>query len=209
MYDMELLVSGPLAMLLDWTGGPDAEDAASRCRSRCIASIGLRWSAGLEESGLLSGCALPRPGAEAEDSLARTAVAYAGEVPSGRQNDVASLSPEGRDLLHLLGRYVAGEAVEWPALEFPMQSLSQFTRDVLETLRTRVPRGHTVTYGQLAGMAGRSGAARGVGQIMARNRWPLLIPCHRVVGSNGSMVGFTGGGVDMKRYLLQLEGGIL
>jgi methylated-DNA-[protein]-cysteine S-methyltransferase len=44
---------------------------------------------------------------------------------------------------------------------------------------------------------------------MARNRWPLVIPCHRVLGSKGAMVGYTGAGVDMKRYLLQLEGASL
>jgi methylated-DNA-[protein]-cysteine S-methyltransferase len=82
-----------------------------------------------------------------------------------------------------------------------------FRRTVLETVRDQVPFGETVTYGELAILAGRPGAARAVGTAMARNPIPLLLPCHRVVASNG-IGGYGGGreGIEMKRTLLALEG---
>jgi len=60
------------------------------------------------------------------------------------------------------------------------------------------------SYGWLAAQAGRPRAARAAGGAMASNEIPIIIPCHRIVGSNGSLVGF-GGGLDMKRRLLELE----
>jgi methylated-DNA-[protein]-cysteine S-methyltransferase len=85
---------------------------------------------------------------------------------------------------------------------------SPFRRDVLETLRRDVPWGETVTYGELAEMAGTPGAARAVGTAMARNPVPLAVPCHRVVAAGGRIGGYGGGmhGVATKRALLALEG---
>jgi methylated-DNA-[protein]-cysteine S-methyltransferase len=82
-----------------------------------------------------------------------------------------------------------------------------FRRTVLETLRREVPWGETVTYGELAAMAGRPRAARAVGTAMASNPVPLVVPCHRVLAADG-LGGY--GGVDgrphLKRALLALEG---
>ena len=85
---------------------------------------------------------------------------------------------------------------------------SPFRRRVLETLRRDVPWGETVTYGELAEMAGTPGAARAVGTAMARNPVPLAVPCHRVVASGGRIGGYGGGmhGIATKRALLALEG---
>ena len=79
------------------------------------------------------------------------------------------------------------------------------TRTILETLARTVPYGTTIGYGALAERAGHPGAARAVGQAMARNPLPLLVPCHRVIGANGVIGGF-GWGVDAKRWLLAREG---
>ncbi len=79
-----------------------------------------------------------------------------------------------------------------------------FRRTVLKAL-IRVPYGTTVTYGELAGRCGKPGAARAVGAAVARNPWPVLVPCHRVVGAGGRLVGF-GKGIDAKRTLLEFEG---
>jgi methylated-DNA-[protein]-cysteine S-methyltransferase len=68
-----------------------------------------------------------------------------------------------------------------------------------------IPYGETVTYGKVAADAGRPGGARAVGQAMAANRYPLIIPCHRVVSGNGNIGGFSSG-IDLKRHLLSLEG---
>ena len=110
----------------------------------------------------------------------------------------------GEAMQAALERYVAGEEPCWPDLPYRWQGLSEFARTVLDAL-TRVPRGQMVSYGWLAARAGRPKAARAVGRIMAQNPFPLVIPCHRVVGANGALTGF-GPGLDMKRYLLGREG---
>jgi len=71
-----------------------------------------------------------------------------------------------------------------------------------------VPYGHTATYGGLAAKVGRPRAARAVGTVMNRNPIPIVLPCHRIVGSNGSLTGY-GGGLHVKRALLELEGALL
>jgi methylated-DNA-[protein]-cysteine S-methyltransferase len=68
-----------------------------------------------------------------------------------------------------------------------------------------IPRGKVSSYGALARKAGFRGAARAVGSVMAGNRFPVIIPCHRVIRSDGSLGGY-GGGMKMKRRLLEMEG---
>jgi methylated-DNA-[protein]-cysteine S-methyltransferase len=72
----------------------------------------------------------------------------------------------------------------------------------------RVPYGRTDTYGHLASLVGRPKAARAVGTVMNRNPIPIVLPCHRIVGANGSLTGY-GGGLDVKKALLELEGATL
>jgi methylated-DNA-[protein]-cysteine S-methyltransferase len=84
-----------------------------------------------------------------------------------------------------------------------LAGLPPFHEKVLAAAR-RIPYGRTATYGELAARAGSPRAARAVGQAMARNPVPLIIPCHRVVASGGGLGGF-GGGLDLKRRLLDLE----
>ena len=81
---------------------------------------------------------------------------------------------------------------------------TEFTRRVYEVVRS-IPAGETLTYAEVARGAGHPGAARAVGSVMANNRHPLFIPCHRVVASGG-LGGFSGpGGLAQKRQLLALE----
>ena len=72
---------------------------------------------------------------------------------------------------------------------------------------TQIPYGATLSYGELAGRLGQPGAARAVGMANHQNPLPILIPCHRVIGASGALVGF-GGGLPLKRKLLELEGGL-
>lgn len=81
-----------------------------------------------------------------------------------------------------------------------------FPRAVYETLRRDVGFGETVSYGELAEMAGRPGAARAVGNAMSRNPVPIVVPCHRVVASGERIGGYGPSGVRTKRFLLALEG---
>jgi O-6-methylguanine DNA methyltransferase len=81
----------------------------------------------------------------------------------------------------------------------PSSGRSGWTREI--------PYGQTRSYGWLAARAGKPQAARAVGQAMAANPWPIIVPCHRVVSSNGHLGGY-GGGLGMKERLLRLEGAI-
>lgn len=91
-------------------------------------------------------------------------------------------------------------------LPLDLPHLGEFNRTVLDELG-RVPYGQVTTYGALAARAGRPRAARAVGMFMNRNPVPIVLPCHRVVGSNGSLVGY-GGGLALKETLLRLEGAL-
>ena len=105
-----------------------------------------------------------------------------------------------------LAKYVRGQPAKWPDMPLDTDGMSEFKSRVLMTLASDVPHGSTVSYGELAGMCGKPEAARAVGRIMASNPWPLLVPCHRVVGADGKLTGFSGCGLPMKKFLLQLEG---
>jgi methylated-DNA-[protein]-cysteine S-methyltransferase len=92
-------------------------------------------------------------------------------------------------------------------LALDLEHVAPFHREVLAEL-ARVPFGRTTTYGTLAAQAGRPSAARAVGTVMNRNPIPIVLPCHRVVGANGSLTGYAGG-LHVKEALLRLEGAIL
>jgi methylated-DNA-[protein]-cysteine S-methyltransferase len=92
-------------------------------------------------------------------------------------------------------------------LDVDLQLAAEFSRRVLQEL-ARVPYGEVTTYGELARRSERPRAARAVGTVMNRNPIPIVLPCHRVVGSTGSLVGY-GGGLERKEALLKLEGAIL
>jgi len=85
------------------------------------------------------------------------------------------------------------------------EPISGFARLILKAC-AQIPYGETVSYSELARWAGKEGAARAVGQALAANPVPILVPCHRVVCADDSIGGFSGG-VEIKRRLLELEGG--
>jgi methylated-DNA-[protein]-cysteine S-methyltransferase len=109
-----------------------------------------------------------------------------------------------------LRAYASGSPDDF--LDLPVHlgaDLTPFRRRVLSCCR-QIPLGTTVSYGQLAAQAGAPGAGRAVGNCMAANRIPLVIPCHRVIGSGGILRGYSGpGGLRMKRRLLDLEARML
>ena len=104
-----------------------------------------------------------------------------------------------------LDEYFAGKRREFD-LAVDLRPAREFGRAVLDEL-ARVPYGEVTTYGTLAARAGRPRAARAVGTVMNRNPVPIVLPCHRVVGSTGSLVGYAGG-LDRKRTLLELDGAL-
>lgn len=107
------------------------------------------------------------------------------------------------DLIAQLRRYFAGEAVsfQWP---LNLSHLTPFQQEAL-TICASIPHGEMRSYGWIADRMGRPKSARPVGQAMGANPIPILIPCHRVVGSDGRLTGY-GGGMRWKERLLELEG---
>ena len=85
------------------------------------------------------------------------------------------------DLVERLMRYAAGEPVDFSDVRVDERHLTRFGRRIVQACR-RIPAGQTRSYGQLAAACGSPGAARAVGQVMAKNRYPLVVPCHRVIG---------------------------
>jgi methylated-DNA-[protein]-cysteine S-methyltransferase len=107
---------------------------------------------------------------------------------------------------HELDEYFEGRRRTFD-LDLDISRLAGFNRTVLSEL-ARVPYGEVVTYGELASRAERPKAARAVGTVMNRNPLPIVLPCHRVIGANGKLVGYAGG-LERKEQLLRLEGAIL
>ena len=102
-----------------------------------------------------------------------------------------------------LRAFFAGEPVSFDDVELDLEWCTPFQLAVAETLR-RVPRGEVVTYGELAALAGYPGAQRAAGTFCAHNRFPVVVPCHRVVAAAG--IGSYGSqGIEVKRRLLALE----
>jgi methylated-DNA-[protein]-cysteine S-methyltransferase len=102
-----------------------------------------------------------------------------------------------------LEQYFAGERTEFE-LDVELDG-SPFERRVWEELRA-IPYGQTATYAEIARRIGHPGASRAVGRANARNPVAVIVPCHRVIGSDGSLTGYAGG-LEMKRALLDLEHG--
>lgn len=107
--------------------------------------------------------------------------------------------------ISLIEKHLAGEPQRFPLDLLDIESQSPFFRKVY-TCAHGIPPGTCRTYGDIAREAGSPKAMRAVGQAMAKNPFPLVIPCHRVVGNNRALVGFSAhGGLDTKTKLLALE----
>ncbi|WP_312866448.1 methylated-DNA--[protein]-cysteine S-methyltransferase [Streptomyces boluensis] len=116
----------------------------------------------------------------------------------------APASPRLAEPIRQLAAYFAGELRAF-TLDLDWTLISGFNREVLRELASGVPYGTVVGYGDLAARVGQPGAAQAVGAAMGANPLPVVVPCHRVVESDGGIGGF-GGGLETKRQLLALEG---
>jgi len=104
-----------------------------------------------------------------------------------------------------LVRYAAGKKISFSDIQVCTPRTS-FQQKVIACCQ-QIPYGRVMTYKDVAKQAGRPGAARAVGGVMRNNSCPLVVPCHRVLGSNGNLTGFSAGsGISLKRQLLQMEG---
>lgn len=129
----------------------------------------------------------------------------------GRQfGDPQEHTPDHRAQLVIegVGALLRGERADLSAIELDMSGVPEFHRRVYVAAR-HIPIGVTITYGELAGRIGSPKSARAVGQALGRNPFAILVPCHRIVGATGKLVGFTAhGGTATKQRLLALERGV-
>ncbi|MFQ5942289.1 MAG: methylated-DNA--[protein]-cysteine S-methyltransferase [Anaerolineales bacterium] len=102
-------------------------------------------------------------------------------------------------------QYLSGDRRSFE-LDIDLRDSTEFQRKVLEAA-VAVPPGYVATYGEIAFRIGKPQSSRAVGQALARNPIPIIVPCHRVVAADGSLTGYSGaGGIETKAHLLRLEG---
>ncbi len=154
--------------------------------------IGLVWHLS-DGRPLIRRILLPQTGLTADERLQRL-------FPTAEPGTCTEID----DLVQRLTAFLHGEAVTLPLDRVDLQICSPFQQQVLR-LEYAVPRGRITTYGLLAKLLGRSGAARAVGNALARNPFPLIVPCHRAIRTSGHLGGYQGG-LEMKRRLLIMEG---
>lgn len=135
----------------------------------------------------------------ASNSDAVTNVYFSGEnTPSGMELKETELIKKAGEEIN---EYFSGKRNNF---DIPLEPEgTEFQKSVWDVLK-KIPYGKTFTYKQVAEAVGNPKACRAVGMANNKNPIPLFIPCHRVIGSNGKLVGF-GGGLDIKEYLLNLE----
>ncbi len=159
-----------------------------------IGPCGLAWNA----RGLV-GVSLPEPNGEAVRArlLRRHPDAIGHEPP-------AEVVDARERILELL----ATGSADLSAIALDLDRVGPFERRIYEIARA-IPPSQTLTYGEIAARAGEPHAAQAVGKAMGRNPWPIVVPCHRVVGSNGRLGGFSApGGTRTKLRILEIEGAL-
>ena len=125
--------------------------------------------------------------------------------PAPRDDSGKSDARPFRETIQQLESFFAGERTEFDLrVEF---AGTTFQKEVWSALRS-IPFGETTTYGKIASKSGRASAVRAVGAAVGRNPLSVIVPCHRVLGANGTLTGFAGG-VERKRWLLDHEKSVL
>jgi methylated-DNA-[protein]-cysteine S-methyltransferase len=156
-----------------------------------IGTCGLAWG----ERGLT---AVALPGSSAQRPRARLVRA----APAAGEGE----PPRGvREAIEGITALLAGEPRDLSGVELDLAAVARFDRRVTAVARTIAP-GETLTYGEVAARIGAPGEAREVGKALGRNRFPIVVPCHRVVAANGRLGGFSApGGAATKLRLLEIE----
>lgn len=168
----------------------------------------LGWMACCWESDLVAALTFGHANAElARHSLMRVVQQTISATSWQRESHYEPTDSQA-DLLRRLSDYADGTVDDFRDVKIRLEGMTPFQRKVIACCR-KIAWGKTASYGELARQAGRPGAARAVGSVMAQNRFPLVVPCHRVVGSQGNLCGFSApDGTAMKRRLLEREGAI-
>jgi O-6-methylguanine DNA methyltransferase len=116
--------------------------------------------------------------------------------------DIEENDSKNKKVVRQLKEYFSGKRQDF---DLPLHLIGTEFQKLVWRQLCQVPFGQTASYKKIAERIGRPKAMRAVGQANHRNPIPIVIPCHRIIGSNGHLVGF-GGGLDKKRFLLSLEG---
>jgi methylated-DNA-[protein]-cysteine S-methyltransferase len=157
-----------------------------------IGAVGLAWA----EHGI-SGVFLP----EASEAATRRRIAR--RFPDARE---AAPPADVQRAVDAIGALLRGERADLSGISLDMRSVSELHRRIYAVARS-IPPGKTLSYGEIAARLGDKQLAREVGQAMARNPFSIVVPCHRVLGADGKLGGFSArGGADTKLRLLSIEG---
>ena len=122
--------------------------------------------------------------------------------PKSASKENTRANPQLKILVESLQAYLNGKKVDFP-VKLDLSTATPFQKSVWEAARS-IPYSETRSYRWVAEKIGKPGAARAVGQALGKNPLPIIVPCHRVIASDGSLGGYSGG-LDMKRNLLKLE----
>lgn len=178
--------------------------ALHRTLSSCTAEDVVRWDAFETPFGstyaALTGAGLARVSWRESEPTAFVRGLEASFAGRPVVHDRRGVAEAGRQL----NEYFAGRRTRFE-LPLDLRSVSDFDRRVLAVVR-EIPSGGVLTYADVAHRIGNPSAARAVGNAVGRNPVPIVVPCHRVIRSDGSLGGYSGGGVGFKRRLLALEG---
>ncbi|MBN2244762.1 MAG: MGMT family protein [Candidatus Aminicenantes bacterium] len=136
---------------------------------------------------------LPKPGMPLEEQVARF-------YPNVQTSSCREIDETAKRIK----KFLEGEQIEFSLDSIELSLCSEFQQRVLRA-EHQIPRGRVSTYGLIAGYLGKSGGARSVGNALAANPFPIIIPCHRAIRSDRHLGGFQGG-TAMKRALLENEG---
>jgi methylated-DNA-[protein]-cysteine S-methyltransferase len=177
-------------------GAPETQPKASGVQDYCLFDTalgvcGVAWN----QHGLTR---LQLPESDRAATVRRLRV--------GAATSVTDPPPPIKQVIAALQQYFAGEKVDFSSVALDLTGVGPFHRKVYDAARA-LGWGHTTTYGELAQRTGDPAAARAVGQALAQNPVPIIIPCHRILASGGKVGGFSAyGGATAKLRLLALEG---
>jgi len=161
-------------------------------KSTPFGSVGVIWT-GLNDNPKIIRILLSKPGLSAED-----------QVPKLYPNSQVSSCSEIDDVATAIKRLLEGEEIEFSLDVVNLSLCTEFQKVVLRA-EHRIPRGSISTYQLIAGYLGKRNGARVVGNALANNPFPLIVPCHRAIRSDRHLGGYQGG-LEMKRALLEKEG---
>ena len=180
----------PLEASPDSRGGlSESAGRIGAVRSHTVTPSPLGELTLVAEGGALVACLMALPDRDPSDQSL------------GDPVDLESADPVLRDAVAQLGEYFAGERTEF---SLPLAPQGDEFQQKVWALLCEIPYGQTRSYGQLARVLGDVNLSQAVGWANGRNPISIIVPCHRVIGADGSLVGYAGG-LDRKRFLLSLE----